>query len=205
MSMVGRRGWVALGALLVVGGCADESGPHERTDGGTDAIDGHAPLRDAAYVGEDGATGWLELGACELASTGDPCTGDSGEEGVYALRDAGDDMHLVTGPQGASMIVFAARAMDIEPGDPESPYSTDNPLVEIRLFDVDTDDEMALLRSRAAFVAEPGTPGLYQNLSLFVVMEGIVGLDGMDLRAEATLQDNQGRRREGSLPFVARR
>jgi hypothetical protein len=144
----------------------------------------------------------LELGRCVAAASGAPCAGGDGEAQAFVPLAPGDDMAMVRGPQGSIMFVFAARTVDIHPGDASDPASPDNPLVEI-LLDDDAGVLLARWRARVAFAPQGD---LVTATGLYVVVDGLEDrLDGEPLRARAWLEDRAGELRCGTATFVARR
>ena len=163
------------------------------------AVDGGVPDEDAG--GPTACTG-LELGRCRTA-TGTVCVGDIDEDAVFFPMAGGDPISMVTGPQGASMFVMAARAEGIFPGNPAMPYGSDNPLVEIIVTNA-MDEEIGFFRSRAAFEAAAGMPGTFEHAQLFVVVDAVGSrLAGQTLMARAELTDRDGVMRCGGLTFLA--
>jgi hypothetical protein len=97
------------------------------------------------------------------------------------------------------MFVFSARTRDIEPGDPQDPASTANPLLEIRIVDAGG-TLLAHYRARIAFADAGG--GLLEAVGLFVIIDGPPGgLGGQVLEAIGTLTDAAGAQRCGTRVF----
>ncbi len=143
----------------------------------------------------------LALGRCEVAGTGAPCTGSTGEEQAFVPLADGDEMIMVLGPQGSIMFVFSARTVGIVPGDPADPASPDNPLVEIFLQRQGA--EVSRWRGRVAFAASGDS---FTAAGMYVVVDGLdEQLDGAQLHAAAMLHDLAGELRCGAVTFVARR
>ena len=142
----------------------------------------------------------LELGRCRRPD-GSECDGTPDEMGEFVPALDGELFRIVSGPQGSSMIVFAARTTGILPGDPSRPFDSSNPEVQIRVHD-EAGTELAFYRGRSPFLSEPGT-GAFFNAGLFIIVEGAIPL-GM-LRADAKLKDSAGVERCGELLFTASR
>lgn len=186
-------------------GGADDAGRDPSSDGGPAVRD------DAGHVGFDGGpppegcdeAPPLEVGRCRDAS-GDPvCDGSEHQEPTFEPMPPDASIAMVVGPQGATMFVMATRTTGIVPGDPSASYSTDNPLVEIRLTS-EEGELLSLYRGRSAFREDPAAPDTYFNASLFVVVDERGGaLLGQTVHAQAVLRDADGQVRCGSLSFVA--
>lgn len=172
----------ALGLALGVGACA---GP------------GAAPI-DAAGPGPCLQQS-LELGRCVLVD-GNPCTGALDEVRRFSSVAAGDPVPLVSGPQGASMLVFAARTAGIVPGNPADPVDPRNP--EVALTVARAGAEVARYRGRPGF--RDAGAGLVEVVDLFVITEGDA-LVGAALTAHADVTDAIGARRCGDVTFTATR
>ncbi len=184
--MTTRRTSVLAPALLAVTvGCA--SGPTSPAD----AWRTDTPLGDASTEGCEP----LELGLCAVASSGAPCTGAAGEEGVFSRAEDGESATIVLGPQGSRMLVLAARTRGIEPGDPASPASPSNPVVEMVLTD-DAGHEVTSYRGRTAFAPDAEDPESLVQPALFVIMEGELPAE---IHVLATLRDRIGAERCGTL------
>ena len=126
-----------------------------------------------------------ELGHCQLEAGGD-CVGAPGEASQFASLSDGQTMRMVIGPQGSTMLVFAVRAPDVDPGTSASNW----PLVEVALLDGSTGRQLALYRGREEFVTGPG--GL-QVLQIWVVIDDLAAeLGGRSVVALATVRDSTG-------------
>lgn len=143
----------------------------------------------------------LVLGRCEQDS-GDPCLGDAGEVRRFVPMSDGDRIAIVVGPQGSSMIVLAAGAFDIDPGDPDVPGRSGNPLLSLLLFD-ERGDELSRYQGRAGFTADPSGSSMVINPGIFVVIDD--RLEEQTVEARAALRDAAGSERCGALRFVAAR
>jgi len=191
-----RRTLGALAVALSVAGCgatADDDDVDPRVDA--------APPGDARPITCDNSPpAWV--GRCEIAGTGEHCTGVPGEERVFVELGTSDDMYMVLGPQGARMFVLAVRTQDIYPGDPDEPASPDNPEVDLRLGRADVGTEIARYRGRPLF--SPGDPGMLDAAGLFVIIDGTGGtLVGEQLLVGAEVVDRDGEFRCGTATFRA--
>ena len=182
-----RRTKVISTALLLLTGCI--GGPDERTP------------PDLPPPPSCGGMPDLELGRCIDESTGAQCAGGEGEVASFETMTSGSDLRYVTGPQGSSMFVIAARAEGIYPGDPENPLGRESPLVEMTLVN-EAGATISVLRRRAAFDPDPAASGMYFNGGFFVIVDDRCPRDQM-LRAVATLEDRDGETRCGDLEFTA--
>jgi hypothetical protein len=171
--------WLAFAAL---GGCAPAPLP----------FDANVTPRDASAEGCDGS---LELGLCRLAGTEEPCVGSATEDGVFVSVPDGAGASLVLGPQGSRMLVLAARARGIEPGDPARPADSGNPVVEVRVSDP-AGREVTSYRGRAAFEADPTDPTLFVQPEIFVVMDSFAPAE---VWITAWLRDRVGAERCGRV------
>ncbi len=141
----------------------------------------------------------LELGGCRRED-GAACTGALGETRGFAELVEGGEVPIVTGPQGAAMLVFSARTTGIVAGDPTDPLAATNPLVELV---VSRDGvELALYRGKVGF-ADDGA-GRVVAAGLFVITEG-ADLGGLPLRVHGLVVDRAGARRCGERGFVGGR
>ncbi len=158
------------------------------------AID--APPRDAPApcVRRD-----LDLGRCEHED-GTACTGAPGESRRFAELAEGGAVTVVSGPQGAAMLVFSARTEGIVAGDPLDPLDPDNPLLEVVVARGEA--ELALYRGKLGFT--PDGEGRVVAAGLFVITEGS-DLHDVPLTAHGLLVDVDGARRCGEVGFVATR
>lgn len=144
----------------------------------------------------------LEIGTCQVAGTGEPCAGITGEVGEFVPVAAGADIPMVVGPQGATMFILAIRTSGIDPGDPNNVTSPDNPSITITLIH-EQGSEMALYRGRLGF-AQADTGSMLEVNGLFVVVDGrIADLVGTQVTAYANVVDKNGVGRCGALEFVA--
>ena len=142
----------------------------------------------------------LEMGRCTDGLGGLPCSGADGEDPKFGAMAVGEDMQLVFGPQSSWMFVLAARTMGIDPGDPMM-FSI-NPSIIIRVTD-ELGAEVAVFRSKAAFVADPAMPGRFYNAGFWVVVERNRCMDMQMFTAHAILQDRNGQERCGEIQFRA--
>lgn len=170
-----------------MGDAADDSGT-DSGDGSTDGGGGCAAMP-------------LELGTCALPD-GSNCTGAADEGGVFVPVGPGDELPMIRGPQGFFMLILAARAAGIAPGDATMPASADNPRVEIHVLD-GAGAEQAFYRGRNAFTEDPDAPGRFFNAGLFVIVDPTTtDLVGHEARAVGELMDSAGATRCGELRFT---
>jgi len=141
----------------------------------------------------------LEIGRCQVPD-GTPCIGDPVEVRTFAPLAPGGDVALVTGPQGASMLVFSIRTTGVVPGNPADPVDPTNPLVELVVAQAGL--EVAVYRGRAGLADDGG--GNLTAVGLFVIADGS-GLADASLIAHGHLTDAAGAERCGEIDFVARR
>ncbi len=140
----------------------------------------------------------LELGRCQR-DDGAPCTGALDEVRRFAPLAEGGPITVVTGPQGAWMLVFSARTAGIVAGDPGDPVDPDNPLVELVVSRAGA--EVALYRGRVGFAAAGDQ---VEASGLFVITED-TSLVGQALVAHGRLTDVAGALRCGEVGFTAAR
>ena len=147
----------------------------------------------------------MALGRCVRTLDGVPCNGTFDEARSFVAMADGEDLTMVVGPQGATMFVLAARVFNIAPGDPQRPWDSANPIVQMTLDD-DRGHELTQYRSRAGFIADPETPGMVFNAGLFVIVDEVATrMVDQRLSLEAALVDSGGQQRCGTIEFVARR
>lgn len=191
--------------LLALTGCATpapradaDAAPPPALDAARAEVDASTP-RDASTPGPvDGGAARLVLGRC-VKPSGEDCAGDTGD-GRFVPIDAESVVPIVIGFQGSPMFVLALEARGIDPGDPDAPLGTDNPFVELQVFD-DAGRQVAGYRDRAPLQPEPGG-GV--GLSHFVVLELATSeVEGAALRADAWLRDRYGVEVAASARFVA--
>lgn len=145
----------------------------------------------------------LELGRCLQAGTQLACTGQSDEELEFVALSDGAEMSLVLGPQGSQMFFFLARGSGFDPGDPEQVGSTDNPLIEMWLHDVESDEEIARYRGYVPFVEDGSDTSLVTAGGVFAVTEhGPAALAGHEVDVEAVLRDRAGAVRCGQVRIM---
>lgn len=143
------------------------------------------------------------LGRCELAVSGDECTGVPDEERVFVALEEGDPVNIVVGPQSASMFVLGLQTTGMHPGDPNDPASQDNPDVAIDLRD-DTGETLALYHGRPAFKQNADEPTLLEAAGLFVIVDGSGSkLVGDKLTALAEVHDRDGVTKCSKVTFTA--
>lgn len=194
----------AAGALLLacVAGCGAGATSPAPDSGGR--FDAGCCTEGGADGGLAPGCGALELGRCLVDATGDDCSGRPDEAGRFVPMPPGTPFFVVVGPQGSSMIVLAARAAGIDPGDPDRPSNPENP--ETRIVLMDEAVELALYRGRSAYWPDPDAPDTYVNSGLFIVVDDIrERLFGRDLIALGTLRDSAGAERCGRLLLRAER
>ncbi len=173
-------------ALLLA--CDPGSGPTTRDAG---------PDEDAAEACQAALP--LELGRC-VSMSGAPCTGAEPETRFDPMTPD-DTIAPLIGPQASTMFALAARTNGIYAGDPARPSSSDNPVVDLRVFD-ESGREIARLRTRSAFRPSDEPEGAVENSQLFVVLElSPAQLARQDIRASAILRDRDGEVRCGELAF----
>jgi hypothetical protein len=185
--------------------CGSESGERDgprdagsmRDDAATDdaqvsvSRDASLPVRDAAGCEP------LTIGRCVLED-GALCTGAE-TEATFAPLDG--PISPVIGPQGATMFPLAVRTRGISPGDPTRPFASENPELELLLFDVHG-DPIATLRSRAG-MREVGDE--LESSSLYLIVdERPFALIGEDFVVVAHLVDVEERERCGEAVLLAR-
>jgi hypothetical protein len=204
-SSLGRAGLIVFALALACGGepGARDAGGDAGGDTGSGS-DGAAPdaevtmPRDASLPSRDAAgCEPLEIGRCVLES-GALCTG-SETEATFAPLDG--PITPVVGPQGATMFPLAIRTRGVSPGDPTRPFASENPELELLLFDVHG-DQLATLRSRAGLRAigdELEASSLY-----LIVDERPTALIGEDFVVMGHLVDAEERERCGEVVLLAR-
>lgn len=202
--MRASKAWM-LGALALSFACGGDPGDGDaaRDAGGSRddaaAEDAHvvAP-RDASLPPRDVAgCEPLEIGRCVLEG-GALCTG-SETEATFAPLDG--PITPVVGPQGATMFPLAVRTRGVSPGDPTRPFASENPELELLLFDVHG-DQLATLRSRAG-MREVGDE--LETSSLYLIVdERPAALIGEDFVVVAHLVDVDELERCGEAVLLAR-
>ncbi len=146
----------------------------------------------------------LTIGRC-VDEARSPCTGAEAISGAFFdPMPVGGEIAPVIGPQGAAMFALAVRATDIAPGDPDSPFSTDNPILEIELIDAASGEHFTSYRGRSGFRAVDSMAGTFEHPQVFVVVDhSISSLWGERFWLDARLTDNVGELRCGSAEILA--
>lgn len=181
----------------------DDAGSTAATEGGDGDGDGDGTsYPDAGLPASCDESPPLELGRCMQAGTDLECTGQTDEDLEFIGLNDGDSMQLVLGPQGAQMLLFLARGSGFDPGDPEDVGSTDNPLIEMWLHDVDADEEIARYRGYVAFTEGDGG-SLVTAGGLFAITEhSPAQLADHRIDVEAALRDRDGALRCGRVQIA---
>lgn len=179
-----RGSWLMI--LLSLAAC---EAPSSHADGGPHAVDVTVLCADALP---------LDLGRC-VSIDGVPCTGAE-LDSVFGEMPPDGMVVPTTGPQGSQMLALAIRASGIVPGDPTSPASRDNPVVDLQLYD-ESGAELARLGVRSGFSASADLTDTYESAQLFVIVDGVGSIGGQDLIADAQLVDSAGNVRCGTLHF----
>lgn len=182
--MRGARSTATLALGLALTACA-----------GSGATPVDAPPRDAPPPCDAQS---LTIGRC-VTDVGAACTGALGEVRRFEAAAAGADVPLVTGPQGAAMLIFAVATTGIVAGDPVDPTAAANPQLELVVARAGA--ELSLYRGRMGFSDQAGQQ---VAAGLFAIVED-AGLDGVSLTAHAVVTDQLGAQRCGDWSFVARR
>ncbi len=144
----------------------------------------------------------LTVGRCEVADSGQDCTGASDEVEVFVPLSDGDEVAIVQGFQGATMLNFSVRTSGINPGDPDDIDSRLNPIVEVRVYRTSY-SVVGRFRGRVAFVPHSADPTLLIGSDLFVLLESTVPVEvGQTLTAVITIRDSDGEERCGFVAFV---
>ncbi len=178
-------------ASAFIVGCASEPGGLQDT-ATTPEIDTSSPCTDD-----------IEIGRCGLADTLDECAGIEGEEHVFVPLESGDPVAIITGFQGARMFALAARTSGIEPGDPSTPPTDADPLVDaaVRRTEFST---VGRYRGWMAFVEDPEDATRHMNLEIYVLLESENPVEtGQELVAEVRIADANGTQRCGTSTFTA--
>lgn len=141
----------------------------------------------------------MQIGRCVLDAGGD-CRGEAGETFSLVALTAGDDMRMVVGPQGSTMLVFLVRATGIEPGVPDGDLDPSQPLVEVTLFDATA--QLSVYRQRTGFTMDASG---YTSHQLWVLVDALASeLNGRRVTAIATLSDRNGEKRCAIIDVVPR-
>ncbi|MCP4444480.1 MAG: hypothetical protein GY811_03935 [Myxococcales bacterium] len=140
----------------------------------------------------------LEIGRCQLAGEGGPCTGSLEEAEFVAVEPEGGRIGVIVGPQGADMMVLSLRTSGIDPGDLDNPASTDRPDVSVQLYR-NEEETMAHYVGRPSFLGEAQSQ---EALGIYLVIERAVR-SGDVFRVVAEVEDQDGEYRCGSLRFIA--
>ncbi len=179
--MNGRYPFGALLTALVFSGCGNGTGP---TPISADA----AGFADAGYCDQG-----IKLGRCQVEGTGANCTGFPEEVPLFVPLSDGDSVAIVTGPQGATMFVFAVQAAGINPTEP---------LIELNIFRTSY-SVVARYRGRAEMSPDSNAGELFVVNDLFVVIDAEAPVQsGHSLTARANLRDEAGTERCGTLSFT---
>lgn len=180
------------------------------------ACDGSSVSADGGGLGGLGGTLDPEvLVRCQTASTlsfgrcvdgdGVPCTGGEATTAAFfeALPPDGALIPVI-GPQGSAMFALAVRAPGIQPGDAESVFSSDNPILEVDLLDEAGSEVVAAYRGRSGFRTVATAPDTFENAQVFVIVDhSTSSFRGQRLRVDALVTDSAGEHRCGSLIFRA--
>jgi len=143
----------------------------------------------------------MSLGRCVLDAGGD-CRGALGETYGFTALGSGQDMRMVVGPQGSTMLVFLVRASGIEPGAPDIDRDPSQPLVEVTLFDASAHTQLTVYRQRNGFTMDGSG---YTSHQLWVVVDALASeLSGRTITAVATLSDTNGENRCAIMDVVPR-
>lgn len=145
----------------------------------------------------------MDLGRCALDGGGE-CVGATGESYGFGGLSSGASMSMVVGPQGSTMLVFIARATGIDPGNPDMPRDSGNPLVEVALLDVGSGMQLSLYRQRVGFTSEGGSL-VSQQLWVVIDDASVSTLTGRAVVARATVRDAAGEERCGLARVVPQR
>lgn len=143
----------------------------------------------------------MQIGRCALDAGGD-CRGALGETFSLVALSAGDDMRMVVGPQGSTMLVFLVRASGIDPGVPDGDLDPSQPLIEVTLFDATAGTQLSVYRQRNGFTMDASG---YTSHQLWVVVDALASeLNGRTITAIATLSDRNGEKRCAIIDVVPR-
>jgi hypothetical protein len=135
------------------------------------------------------------LGACGTAPDpgGGPISVELGTGSTeFQALGEGDDLGLITGPQGGHHFIVNARARDLEPGDPFDPSASGNPHTVFLAFDaagdridlgiadytlgyVAEDDYYVLPSGRLLLMSEDALPAYGDLLSIRVELSDASG------------------------------
>ncbi len=145
----------------------------------------------------------LTIGRCEVAGTEEDCTGVPGESPVFIPLEERDDVNMVIGSQGSTMFVLAIQTRGVDAGDPDDPTSPSRPEVRVSLSHGES-VHMAFYRSKPLFVPDEDDSMVASASGLFVIVEQHRnGLAGELVQANASITDNHGEYRCGTVAFVA--
>ena len=179
-------------ALVLCVGCSGSG--DDGVDGG--AVDASGPPPDASA--QCVATSDVEVGVCQLADDS-PCTGASDPGQRFVALAEGGTVPTVVGFQGLGMFALGIRTRGIEPGDPNVPEGL--PAVDFGLFD-ENGQIVASYQRDVAFMAVAGDAGLYEMLSVYLVVGSGPELVGKALKVTGTVVDASGTTKCGTRNFI---